>query len=336
MNLKEIIFILRKTSFRRAMNVLKIFISYFISKLIRYPVQWGQPLTITVEPTTACNLRCPECPSGLRSFNRETGSMKYAQFLKFVDSSLADISFMIFYFQGEPFINADLLDMIKYASSKGVYTMSSTNAHFLDNDTCVRIVDSGLDRLIISIDGTNQETYQKYRIGGSLDKVIQGIKCLTKVKKQYKMQTPLIFLQFIVFKHNEHQMKDMRILASQLEADHLEFKTAQVYYYENGSEFIPETDIYSRYRQMQNGTFKIKNNLLNECWRMWQGLVITWNGNVVPCCFDKDAEHTLGSLQTATIRNIWKNKNYFNLRKKLLSGRKNIDICKNCTEGTFL
>ena len=111
-------------------------------------------------------------------------------------------------------------------------------------------------------------------------------------------------------------------------------KTAQVYEYENGNELIPLQEQYSRYKKNKDGTYSIKNKMVNSCWRMWQGCVITWDGIVVPCCFDKDATHRLGNLKEQKYAQLWKGEGYQQFRRSLLQSRSEIDICKNCTEGT--
>jgi len=178
----------------------------------------GLPVSISIEPTTACNLRCPECPSGLRAFTRPTGMMKKELFESIVNQ-LPQLSYMIFYFQGEPYLHTELLDMVKYASKKKIYTATSTNAHFLSNEGAKRTVESGLDRLIISIDGTEQETYQSYRVGGKLDKVIEGTKNVLRWKKVLKSKSPHVIFQFLVVKSNEHQIDVVKALAKELGVD---------------------------------------------------------------------------------------------------------------------
>ena len=117
-----------------------------------------------------------------------------------------------------------------------------------------------------------------------------------------------------------------------LEVDKLELKSAQVYNYEEGNPLIPQNEKFSRYKKIREGFFQINNPLNNHCLRMWRGCVITWDGLVVPCCFDKDAAHRLGDLKKETFAEIWKGKAYEEFRKKLFSARKEIDICRNCTE----
>ncbi len=330
---KDAIRLLRKLRFRRIQNMVLVWASYQVTRLMKRPVQWGLPFTLSVEPTTACNLRCPECPSGLRNFTRATGNLKADFFSKVIDDVSRDLMFLIFYFQGEPYINPGFLDMVAYASRKGIYTITSTNGHFLNEANAKRTVESGLDRLIISVDGTTQEVYENYRKGGNLETVLQGARNVVKWKKALKSSGPHLVFQFLVVRPNEHQIAEVYRLAAEIGIDEVKLKTAQVYDYENGNEFIPSIERYSRYRRNTDGTFSVKNKLLNHCWKLWHSCVITWDGNVVPCCFDKDANHPMGSLRETTLKLIWHNSAYAQFRAQLLKGRNQIDICTNCTEG---
>lgn len=231
-------------------------------------------------------------------------------------------------------MNPEFLNMVRYASDNRIYTATSTNAHYLNDESARQTVESGLDRLIISIDGTSQDTYQSYRIGGSLDKVIEGTKNIIAWKTKLKSKTPHVVFQFLVVRPNEHEIPDVYKLASQLGVDQVVLKTAQIYDFKNGSDLLPIQEKYSRYRQNEDGTFSIKNNLDNHCWKMWHSCVITWDGKVVPCCFDKDAHFVLGDLNKDSFEKIWFGEPYNQFRKSLLNSRSEIEICKNCTEGT--
>jgi len=310
-----------------------VYASFYLTKYLNKPIQFGKPFSISFEPTTSCNLRCPECPSGLRSFTRPIGMLQQDFFAKTIDELSSHLVYLTFYFQGEPYLHKNFLEMVAYAKKKKIYTATSTNAHYLNDAMAKKTIESGLDRLIISIDGTTQETYQQYRIGGQLDKVIEGAKNMVKWKKELKSKTPYIIFQFLVVKPNEHQIEDLKQIAAEIGVDAVILKTAQVYDYENGNALIPENEQYSRYKKNSDGTYAIKNNLENSCWKLWHSCVITWDGKVVPCCFDKDAQHQLGDLQTHTFDQIWKNDLYKNFRAKLVQGRKEIDICTNCSEG---
>jgi radical SAM protein with 4Fe4S-binding SPASM domain len=249
-----------------------------------------------------------------------------------IDQTWRDLFYLILYFQGEPYLNPLFFKMVEYANQKKIYTATSTNAHFLTEDLARKTVESGLDRIIISMDGTDQESYEKYRVGGSLEKAIEGIVNLVNCRKELKSKTPHIILQFIVFSTNEHQVEEVKQLAKELEVDKLELKSAQVYGYEEGNDLIPENEQYSRYTKIGTNEFAIDNPLNNHCLRMWRGCVVTWDGLVVPCCFDKDAEHRLGDLKKQSFQEIWRGKAYDDYRNKLFTARKDIDICRNCTE----
>lgn len=318
---------------RRAWNAAKVYSSFYLTRWLKKPIQWGLPFSIAIEPTTACNLRCPECPSGLRSFSRPTGNLKSDFFRQLIDELHREVFYLTFYFQGEPYINPNFLEMVKYAHQKGIYTATSTNAHFLNDENAKKTIESGLDRLIISIDGTTQETYEAYRKQGKLSNVIQGAKNIVKWKKQLKSKTPHIIFQFLVVKPNEHQIPEVYELAKEIGVDEVKLKTAQIYDFEQGNPLIPTIDKYARYAKQEDGTYKIKNQLLNHCWKLWHSCVITWDGLVVPCCFDKDATHQLGDTKESSFRDIWFGDTYQNFRKELLGGRDQIDICTNCTEG---
>jgi radical SAM protein with 4Fe4S-binding SPASM domain len=323
-----------KLSFRKIINAFLILKTYYISKYTKKLMQGGLPISIAFEPTTSCNLKCPQCPSGLRQFSRPTGKAQTDIFEKLIDEISPTLLYLTLYFQGEPYLHPQFLDLVKYAHQNKIYTATSTNAHYLTDANAKKTVESGLDRIIISLDGTTQESYQKYRLGGKLDKVLTGIETLVHWKKKLKSKTPHIIAQFIVFKHNEHELKDIKLLAKKLGVDKLAIKTAQIYNYQQDTELIPSEGKYARYQKNEDGEFHIKNNLVNSCWRMWSSCVITWDGKVVPCCFDKDAAKKLGDISQNKFKTIWTNSNYVDFRRKLLKSRKEIDICKNCSEGT--
>ncbi len=326
---------LSKLNRKRLWNMAVVRGSYLAAKLTKKPVHRGMPISVSIEPTTSCNLRCPQCPSGLREFSRPTGMLQEDLFRNTIDQLAPTLTYLTLYFQGEPYLNPAFLDMVAYADSKKIYTATSTNCHHVTPDMAKRTVESGLDRLIISVDGITQDIYKQYRIGGCLDKVMEGTRQLVEWKRKLKSKTPHLVWQFIVFKHNEHQIEAFKDLAKQVGVDEYGIKTAQVYDYENGSNLIPDNPEYSRYKEdlVLNG-YSLQNKLLSHCWRMWQGCVITWDGKVVPCCFDKDATHQIGDLQHTKFKDIWRSKPYQQFRASVLRSRKEIDICQNCSEGT--
>lgn len=332
--MNDYINIIRKMTFRRVWNGVLLLSSFYLSRLLKRAIVWGKPFTISIEPTTACNLGCPECPSGLKAFSRPTGKLQLETNRNLLQQLNKELTYINYYFQGEPFLNPDFLEFVRDAKKFNIYTATSTNAHFITKEKASEIVASGLDRLIISIDGLTQKTYESYRVHGQLSKVIEGSKNIVEAKKSANSNTPHLIFQFLVVKPNEHEAAGVFKLANELGIDEVRLKTAQVYDYKNGNPLIPEQEKYARYEKQKNGTYKLKYKTGNHCWRMWSSCVFTWDAKVVPCCFDKDAHHQLGSALEVPFAEIWKSHSYNQFRTAVLTKRNTIDICQNCSEGS--
>jgi len=390
--------------FIRGINLFKITFSYLISRISHRVIHWGNPLAVSIEPTNTCNLRCPECPAGTNDLTRPHGFMKPELFKSIIGQLLPSLSYLTLYFQGEPYLNKYIFNFIAFAESKKIFVASSTNGHFLDELSVKQTIESGLNLLIISIDGADQQSYEAYRQGGDFDKVAAGIRLLVNERKRLKRQNPEIVLQCLLLKSTEQHLAEIRKFGNDLGVDKITFKTAQFNDYENGNPLMPETLKYARYKKiaeikMQNVKCKMqnakipghnaetsdpdkinqhintsayqhintspdqhintsphqhintlahqhilpsassprysyvpKNRMPNACFRMWSSCVITWDGKVVPCCFDKDATHVMGDLTKQDFTEIWRNPQYHDFRQNILRKRKSTAICRNCTQ----
>ncbi len=330
---KDNLNILKHLSLRRMVNLIQLRASYTISGILKKPFHSGLPFSLSIEPTTACNLGCPECPSGLKQFTRPTGKLDVELHEEMLDQVSKTVFYINYYFQGEPFLHPKFLELIKSAKKRKIYTATSTNAHFIDAKKAAEIVDSGLDRLIISIDGLTQETYEQYRVHGDLSKVIEASEHLVQAKREKGSSTPHLIFQFLAVRPNEHEIPAIYSLGKELGIDEVRIKTAQLYDYKNGNPLMPLNERYARYKKGKDGTYSLKYKTEDRCWRMWSGSVLTWDGKVVPCCFDKDAQHVLGEIKEMPFKKIWKSEKYKGFRAAVLTGRQQIDICQNCSEG---
>ncbi|SVC99611.1 uncharacterized protein METZ01_LOCUS352465, partial [marine metagenome] len=156
-------------SVKRLWNFSKVLASMGVSWVVRRPVVWGRPFMMMVEPTNFCNLKCPLCPSGNGQMERPRGNMDLERYRRLIDEIKDHVMLLMLWNQGEPFINKGFLEMVRYAREHRIPVMTSTNGHFVRTlDQALDIVDSGLSEMIISLDGVDQETYETYRVGGSL------------------------------------------------------------------------------------------------------------------------------------------------------------------------
>ena len=320
-------------SFKKVFNICQLALSYLISCLKVIPYQSGIPFAMSVEVSTFCNLRCTECPSGLRKFTRPTGLIDTDFFKKIIDQVKSQLVYLTLYFQGEPYLHPQFLSLVRYAHEKGIYTATSTNGHFLTEENARATIQSGIDRIIVSLDGLDQETYATYRVSGDVEKVKAGLRNLVKAKEENHSRTPYIILQFIVFAHNKYQVEAIKAFGKEIGVDEVQIKSAQIYDFDKEDKALIDENKYSRYERSDDGGWQIRSKLPNRCWRLWSACVVTWDGMIVPCCFDKDADHRLGNLNDYTFRQIWKGEPYTQFRNKVFTNRKQIEICRNCSEG---
>jgi radical SAM protein with 4Fe4S-binding SPASM domain len=257
--------------------------------------------------------------------------MDFNTYKKIIDDVKSYVIYQMLYFQGEPFLNPDLYKMISYSDKNNIYTSLSTNGHFLNKENSIKIIKSGLKKILISVDGITQESYEKYRVGGNLNVVLKGIKNLTQAKKTLRSQFPKIIIQFLVFSHNENEVAEIKKISEELSVNKLEIKSAQIIHSENYS-LIPQTEKYSRYKKL-NSKYSIKSKLGNQCFRLWSTLVVTWDGSLLPCCFDKNNNYKMGNIINSDTLKIWRSNDFNNFRNGLLINRKGIEICCNCSEG---
>lgn len=314
-------------------NASAILSSYFLSRLTGRYYVWGRPYTFIIEPTAICNLRCPQCPVGLQTLVRPQGHLKMEKFQAMIDE-IGDYTWvLLLYFQGESFINPDILEMIDYAYQKKIFTVISTNATRLANpDFARQLAASKLGRLILSVDGATEETYKVYRQAGHFHRVIRGIRQFIEARNQLGNKFPWADLQFIVMRHNEHEIEDIKKLGKELGVNRVIFKSPQIYDFENAEATLPRNPKYRRYEKV-NGKYQLKGSYSGYCKKIWYGSAITWDNTVIPCCFDKDAEFPLGKIGEHSFEEIWNSENYHRFRQLVVNRRDSIEMCRNCTEG---
>lgn len=317
----------------RIVSFLLVIFSYLLAWVTRRAIHMGGPAAISFEPTNRCNLRCSECPTGNGRLTRPSGKADPALFRAVIDAVQPTVSYLTLYFQGEPMLHPEFSDMVAYARQRGIFVATSTNGHFLDRVTARSLVASGLNRLIISVDGSDQSSYASYREGGNLMKVIEGIRTILNARKEAGSRHPQVILQCLYLKSNEHQHDAMKVMGRDLGVDRIEFKKAQFYDFDRGHPLMPERNAHRRYARLP-GTpvqYRIKNPRFNSCFRMWSSCVVTWDGKVLPCCFDKDGTWVMGDLSKESFNEIWHGKKYDEFRRGIIKNRKGIAMCNNCT-----
>lgn len=312
------------------------------------------PTFLTIEPSNICQLACPQCPVGIAKKHPkgDTGTSPRNPFPDYPLSLLADTfryaHTVQFYFQGEPLLNPRLPELIREVAQQGLYTIVSTNAQALDREMAKRLVVSGLHRIIISMDGLSQSSYEAYRKGGSVEKARAAIRYLREEREIARRQRlisgdyPLIELQCLLLRSNEQEQALMRKTYRLLDADRLTFKTAQFYDYQYGNPLMPARDRDRRYEQCADGTYRLKRHPLRRlwqaltgispCYRLWAGCVLTTNGDVLPCCYDKSHTHAYGNIHHASLPTLFRSRQADAFRRTAIRTpfQQAPEICQNC------
>jgi radical SAM protein with 4Fe4S-binding SPASM domain len=183
------------------------------------------------------------------------------------------------------------------------------------------------------MDGASPETYNRYRQNGRFQQVVEGLQLLIQEKQTLHSEHPRVDLQFIVMRHNEHEIDAMEHLARELGVDKLTLKTVQVSDAQEAQEFLPKQIEFRRYLH-EGENIQLKGNPKNGCRWLWFCPVVNWDGTVVPCCFDKDNEVVLGHVfEESSLTDVWYSPTYNSFRKKILRDRNGLTMCTNCSEG---
>ena len=285
------------------------------------------PLFVSVEPSAVCQLHCPECPVGAGMTRRtEQPYMPREVWLRTLRETAPYAHTVQFYFQGEPLLHPELPQMIAEAHAEGLYTIVSTNAQAMTPMLAEALVDAGLNRIIVSMDGLSEKTYAAYRVGGSADRCRQALGWLRDAKQRRRGRIT-IELQCLRLKSNQQEWEQFRREYKQMGADRLVFKTAQLYGYRNGHPQMLSLSRYSRYEQGPDGTYHRKPTG-KGCLRVWSGCVVTTTGEVLPCCYDKNHAHPYGNIMRQNLNELFAGPAAMAFRRAAL--RQEPAVCKEC------
>jgi radical SAM protein with 4Fe4S-binding SPASM domain len=309
-------------------NLLKAGFSYLEASAIGKADLKGMPVSISAELTNTCNLNCPHCFTGSGLMTRKRGFMDIELFKKVMKELSPYLYNVNLYFQGEPMLHPLFFSFIGIPAT--VHSVVSTNGHYLSEENSEKLVRSPLRRLIVSLDGIDQDTYSMYRINGNITDVTEGLMNLAIAKKKSN-STLKVEIQFLVNSVNENQIEQVKKFAKSVNAV-LRLKSMQIINKAEIGSWLPSGRRFRRYR-IKEGEYVSKNQLPYRCARLWFNPVITWDGKVVPCCFDKNAEYVMGDLNNESFREIWDGPKFRIFRKSILSGRHMIEMCRDCTSG---
>ena len=282
----------------------------------------NKPFVFSIETTSYCNLACVMCP--YPDMTRPHEMMEPELFFKVVDE-VKDYNGMLWLHNlGEPLAHPRFDDLVRYVKDAGLSCGMSTNATLLNDKRADRIFASGLDKIILCMDGITTETYEKMRVGAKFEKVTANIERFLERKQSGGHRTPQAIVQLIYMKETEQQVPEFRRRWEGL-ADKVHIKRFSTWA-EQVDGIADLADAEHRY-EPDHTTSQERH----PCAYLWRNVVVAANGDVIPCCVDYDARMVMGNVNDSTLEEIWHGETFRNVRQDHLEGRF-LDTCATCKE----
>lgn len=298
----------------------------------------GYPYSAIVETGNYCNLQCPTCPTPHKLIRRKKELMSFDNFKRVVDNIRDSVHVLHLYFSNEPLLNPDIFKMAKYANENNLFTSISTNATLLNEEKTKELLESGLDEVILCLDGITKESYEPFRLGADFDKVFQNIKYICQQKQILKLKKPFIEIQFIVNKLNYRQVEDVKKIAEDLKVDKLHIKTISLGKYAYSDEeievlsgqFFPDNEGFQgKVRYKKEGKRLLIKNPRSKCPMVKSQAVVLVNGDLTMCCYDLNGDYVFGNILNQKLRDVWFSDNA--KRVRAISQDRQYPLCKVCS-----
>lgn len=240
--------------------------------------------------------------------------MNFETFQKIIDELAPWLYKIRLYNWGEPFLHKDLYRMIVYAAENNIGTEISSTLNIFEGADAEKLVESGLELLVVSMDGADPATYARYRVKGDFEKVCTNIAAIVKSKRKLGRRYPIVEIQFLVMKHNESQIHAMTLLAHTLGVDNLRLGPVTINLRnEDDRQWLPTRESLSRY------SYAAKKDRIYACRRkcewLWRSAVVNWDGTVSPCCVYEGKKSEVGSLEAKTFAEVWNSEYYVQCRR---------------------
>ncbi|VEN73029.1 conserved hypothetical protein [Candidatus Desulfarcum epimagneticum] len=274
------------------------------------------PKYLQIELTNACNLKCIMCPHV--NMTRKTGYMNFDLFKKIIDECSGNADCICLNFMGESFLNKKIFEFIEYASGKGMTLYVTSNATFLTEDVANRLLDSGLDCVVLSIDSIDENIYKNIRVNGDFKKVMRNVEELLYQHK-ITMSHLNICCQIVRLNDNENQINAFKKKWKQRSGLSARVKPLDTF----GGQ-LDNADKIGMVEQLSS-----RKIICTEPWRV---LLVGWDGSVVPCCNDYDFKYVLGNVNDSSLLEIWNSERMRTLRKSHRDSKSHtLALCKTCS-----
>ena len=292
------------------------------------------PLGLQLEPTTYCQLHCPFCPRAQAIGTIGPGHMPWDNYENLIRELGPRIFTILFWQWGEPLLHPRIADMIRLAHNYGILTILSTNGQVEITSTCMEsLIRSGLDMIIISMDGSSQPVYEKFRKGGSIDRLTAFTRTLIRAKNELGSTTPLINIRTIATSENEEEIDRIRSFTQDAGADLFSVRSLILNDDADPANPLLPGDIGLRSFQYQtNESAEQYEKMPNLCLKPWAWPTLRYDGTLLVCECDHGMQYSLGNVfRTASFREVWRSLAAQEIRSRFSpDGTIDMDYCCQC------
>jgi len=286
------------------------------------------PYQLSIEPTNHCNLQCPKCLQGSNNYPRKRKFMPYSLFEKIMKDNYKHFWKVYLMYGGESLLHPKFPQMIRLCKELGIWqTFLHTNGTLLTEELSYKLIEAGLDNMIISFDGDDKETYEKLQKGANFEKTIENIKTFLKVKKKLGSTKPFTSIKMIQSLVDQSSSVDSGFVKNfeklPLNLIYFEKLLAQGEY---GKKLLKDSrwKVFNYERLEQQN---VKDYF--TCYNIYSEVVVNCQGKVIRCCMDQECYHEVGDLGREKIKDIWNNKAFMSIRENLQKGIFS-GPCKRC------
>jgi MoaA/NifB/PqqE/SkfB family radical SAM enzyme len=297
---------------------------------MRRPGPLMAPVHVSIEPTNACNARCPVCETGKGDMQRKSGFLDEHLYKSFIDEVAPTTAVLLYYFMGEPFMHRSSYDLIRYAREKGIYVETCTNGDFVDPEG---VIYSDINKISFQIGGMDNETHQRYRVRTRLDRAVANLERLIELRNKHPDSAVEVEVVFIVMRHNEHQVEDFLDWAKKIGVHRASIIDPCARNMLEAHAYLPKNRKYWYYDEeaFERGILKPKKLPDNECVWIWNSIQLNWDGTAVPCCRDPNGKFPLGNVFERGLKGVFNGEAATSFRSRLLKEQGEISICKLCS-----
>ena len=305
--------------------------NYFLSRVhsrlkVRYPVSY--PIGLQLEPTVRCQLSCLLCPRMRIALSPGKEDMLWENYTRLMDEIGRYVLAIAFWQWGEPLLHPRISAMVARAHDHNILTLISTNGQVSPEEFDIGLLfDAGLDMLIISLDGIDQQSYDSFRKGGEASRTLRFAQAACRIKRKTGRTTPLINIRVVATAETESGIDNVREFARDIGADVFSVKAVSLYYdADTDNPVLPANRHYRSFQYQGKQEAEEYKKMLPFCNKPWSWPTLLHDGTLLICECDHQSGQPLGNVFSDGFLGVWSGSRSGRVREQF----PDLDFCRRC------